>query len=245
MHYMKIHILFDVTLCCWASVLDVLKDCNASVFWVKQSLHCLTSHKTLMFSNTAHTKCYLPSALELFPTVTYHNFCTVQEVQQDQVSQFCYCNGHTWRISWMYSQAGVCAIQTYTALKDQRLYTCTGNNNITKSVFCDAVHRLYQTLLYIKNAIVSWNTYECDFTDTHKKSRLPMPIFTKFASVQQHVMHIYYTEIRENWTIVEERADRNSFMPLSKAWLWLRTFSWKVTIIRNFCRHLMRKIVPY
>lgn len=122
-------------------------------------LHCVTSHKTLMFSNTAHTKCYLPSALELFPTVTYHNFCMAQEVRQDQVSQFCYCNGHTWRISWMYSQAGVCEIQTYTALKDQRLYTCTGNNNITKSVFCDAVHRLYQTLLHLKNAIQFHETH--------------------------------------------------------------------------------------
>ena len=112
-----------------------------------------------MFSNTAHTKCYLPSALELFPTVTHHNFCTVQRVWQDQLSQFCYCNGHTWRISWMYSQPGVCAIQTYTALKDQRLYTCTGNNNITKSVLCDAGHRLYQTLLYIKNVIQFHETH--------------------------------------------------------------------------------------
>jgi len=59
----------------------------------------------------------------------------------------------------MYSPAGVCVIQTYTALKDQRLYTCTGNNNITKSVFYDAVHRLYQTLLYIKNVIQFHETH--------------------------------------------------------------------------------------
>lgn len=199
-----------------------------------------------MFSNSAHTKCYLPSALELFPTVTYHNFCMVQEALQDQVSKFCYCNGHTWRISWMYSQAGVCAIQTYTALKDQRLYTCTGNINITKGVFCDAVHRLYQTLLYIKNVIHFHETHMNVISLTPiRQEDFPYQFSHSSRVFNSMCVHISYTKIRENWTIVEERPDRNSFMPLSKAGLWLRTFSWKVTIIQNFSQHLLYKIVPY
>jgi hypothetical protein len=143
-------------------LLHVSKDHNAFIFWTKQSkIPSWTAdygdegtttlqnicHSTRALRTSYHRNCYLPSALELFPTVTHHSFCMLQEEQHDQVSQFCYCSGHIWRISWMYSQFSEYVIQTYTALRDQMLYTCTGNNNIINIGFCD-IHKLYQCSLF-------------------------------------------------------------------------------------------------
>jgi hypothetical protein len=80
--------------------------------------------------------------------------------------------------------------------------------------------------LVFKCHTASQNTRSLNFTYVHNKSTVfSAPVFTKRVTAQQHSVQTSYTEFQQNRAKKVERADENSFTPLSKVWFSRGRFS--------------------
>jgi len=95
-------------------------------------------------------------------------------------------------------------------------------NKTANGVLHDAVHRLYQGVLYIQNVTVSWYTCESNIVYAYKNSvAFSAHVFMTLTNAGQNYVHSSYTEFHPNHAVNMEHMGRDSFTFIRKVWLSL------------------------